>query len=508
MNKTQYKLAGQPEYARPLQEVMVLFHLEPAGTLFCDRDHFSHLTSNQVGVQVEERLEENLLHIETKIWYYDNEGQLLFAQIAQQADINDSREKVAHRLIRLNVWELMQGITGYYPGPWGILRGVRPVKLVHRMLDEGIDTASIPSTITNRYGVASSKARLITNIAIKQRPFLALPGQMNKLVSVYIAIPFCPTRCIYCSFPGYRLPRDRVQIESFLKTLYADMVDAREAIERHGLIVQNIYVGGGTPTSLCEEDFSWLIETISDLFTCPETKEFTVEAGRPDSLNAGKISIINQLGVSRVSVNPQTMQPDTLRHIGRMHTVQDILDVFYQFRKNRLLSINMDIIAGLPGEKEQDMIDTMEKIASLAPDNLTVHTLALKRGAELRRASGVFDLPGEEITRAMVEIAADYAAQMKLEPYYLYRQKYMTGNLENVGYALPGQECFYNIQIMEERQTIIGIGLASTTKAVNLHTLCLQSCYNPKDLKRYMSHLPIYLTTRNRLLEELYGTRR
>ncbi|WP_333595814.1 coproporphyrinogen dehydrogenase HemZ, partial [Anaerospora hongkongensis] len=310
---------------------------------------------------------------------------------------------------------------------------------------------------------------------------------------------------LYCSLPGFTLPAKQSQVDAFLQALDTDMTNAAASIQKHGLTVMSVYVGGGTPTSFSEADFARLLTSIKQTFINEHTKEFTVEAGRPDSISAGKIAAMRSAGVNRVSVNPQTMQQKTLDRIGRNHTVDDIVTVFHQFRQANIGIINMDVIAGLPGETEQDMIDTMEKIASLEPDNLTIHTLALKKGSRLKTSLSEHSLPNETVTGRMVEIAAAYARQLGMQPYYLYRQKYMTGNLENVGYSFPGKECLYNMQIMEERQTVIGVGPAAGTKAVNCRTFDLRKCYNAKDVTAYMNNLPIYLGDRQLLLDNLFA---
>jgi oxygen-independent coproporphyrinogen-3 oxidase len=347
---------------------------------------------------------------------------------------------------------------------------------------------------------------LLTDIAVRQRPFLARPqSQLNKLVSVYIGIPFCPSRCLYCSFPAYVLPKDRQSVVAFIEALHVDMKDAAAEIALHGLSVQNVYIGGGTPTSLDEGDFLTLLETVRQLFVGEETVEFTVEAGRPDSINRAKIAAMEQSGVTRISVNPQSMQEKTLKLIGRMHSVQDIINIFGEIRQTGQFIVNMDLIAGLPGETEMDFQDTLEQIRRLQPDNLTVHTLAMKKGSRLSLSPSLYVLPDRQQTVGMLRRAADFAYSMNMQPYYLYRQKHMTGNLENIGYAMPGRECLYNIQVMEERQTIIGIGLTATTKAVDTRTMHLERCYNPKDLATYIRDIGKYCKLRRGLLSKLFA---
>lgn len=425
---------------------------------------------------------------------------------------NEDAAGLVKRLVRLAVVGLMRELTGDNPVPWGILRGVRPTKLVHRYLDQGLTYPEVTARLVQDYAVQPAKAELLTGIAIHQRPVISNPDNRRRLknVSIYVGIPYCPSRCLYCSFPAFVLPAQRAPLAAFLQAITRDIQSTIDLVQRFNLSVESIYIGGGTPTSLEAADLAALLALVKDGFYGLHTSEFIVEAGRPDSLNEEKIAVLRQYGVNRVSINPQTMQDKTLKQIGRQHTVQDIIDVFAKIRQAGIPVINMDLIAGLPGEAAADLADTMQQIARLGPENITVHTLALKRGSQLMEAvhAGVLarhKLPDEKTTQAMLAIAADYIARLGMHPYYLYRQKYMTGNLENVGYAKPNTDCLYNIQIMEERQTIIGIGPAAGTKAVSPAPWRLQSSYNAKDVPTYIRNLDMYLNTRNTLLARLYS---
>lgn len=406
------------------------------------------------------------------------------------------------RLVRLSLLALLTRLTGRDPGPWGILRGVRPTKIVHRLLDAGLSGDEAAARLAADYAVDGAKARLAVEIAVRQRPFLPAPG--SRLVSVYVGVPYCPTRCLYCSFPAHVLPADPARVAAFFAALAADVAAAAALMRRHGLAAEAVYVGGGTPTSLGEDDFTRLLGLVGEAFVGGDTREFTVEAGRPDCTTAAKVAAMAAAGVTRVSVNPQTMAEKTLKLIGRNHSVRDIIEMFRKIRSYGIPVINMDVIAGLPGETAADMAATMAEIAALAPDNLTVHTLAVKRGSRLAAGEGGTAPPDAAETAAMVAVAAEAARAMGLAPYYLYRQKYMTGNLENVGYARPGTEGVYNIQIMEERQTVIGVGPAAGTKAVAAD-FSLTSCYNPKDVATYISSIENYAGRRDKLVAALFA---
>lgn len=489
----EYQFTGDQQYSRDVQDVMALFMVGPA------------TETGRIG-RFSVTVECSAYQVVTQIEFQNEYGKTLTkTEHSNIQAAGNGTQPTVKQSIRLSLLKIMKEFTSYDPGPWGILRGVRPTKLAHRMLDQEQPVERIIHTFGHHYGVRADKAQLVTNIAVRQRPLLAQLAGTGRNIGVYIGIPFCPTRCLYCSFPGFTLPAKQSQVDDFLQALDTDMTNAAASIQKHGLTVMSVYVGGGTPTSFSEADFAQLLTSIKQTFINEHTKEFTVEAGRPDSISAGKIAAMRSAGVNRVSVNPQTMQQKTLDRIGRNHTVDDIVTVFHQFRQANIGIINMDVIAGLPGETEQDMIDTMEKIASLEPDNLTIHTLALKKGSRLKTSLSEHSLPNETVTGRMVETAAAYARQLGMQPYYLYRQKYMTGNLENVGYSFPGKECLYNMQIMEERQTVIGVGPAAGTKAVNCRTFDLRKCYNAKDVTAYMNNLPIYLGDRQLLLDNLFA---
>ena len=503
-----------------IRDTMAQFNVNAAG-IWQEETPLSQLRTESLLVKCAVKTEEGSIEVKITICFYNSQSvlnQLTESEcrpIPQENMKNKEVEDLTgliRRLVRLTLLKLMGHITGHNPGPWGILRGVRPTKIVHKLLDQGFSRPEITARLIKEYAATPMKAELVTDIAVYQRPFIATPDKpvAGKKVSIYVGIPFCPSRCLYCSFPAYVLPERREQLDAFLRAITKDIKSAASLLAKFNLSVENIYVGGGTPTSLAATDLSNLLALIQQGFCGPQTREFTVEAGRPDSINDEKIDVLRHYGINRVSINPQTMQDKTLKEIGRRHTVQDIIDVFAKIRHAGIPVVNMDVIAGLPGENQADMENTMRQIALLNPENITVHTLALKRGSILKESlnSGVMTvqaLPNEEITQAMLRTAAAYTASMNMHPYYLYRQKYMTGNLENVGYAKPNTDCLYNIQIMEARQTIIGIGPAAGTKAVNPSNWRLQSSYNAKDVVSYIRNLDIYLSERHTLLSRLYG---
>ncbi|MDD4599791.1 Oxygen-independent coproporphyrinogen-III oxidase-like protein HemZ [bioreactor metagenome] len=494
--------------AKAINDVMVLFGITE-NKINCRQEDGASTWLPADTVLVKSKIDsQEPIQVNTEFIYRLDDGSMkCLKQVNHVTSECEPPVSAYKRLTKLNTLAAMCQITGQDPGPWGILHGVRPTKLVHRLLDQGLSQNDSKAMISNQYAVAGTKAKLVTDIAIRQRLFFALNRSAPKAVSIYVGIPFCPSRCLYCSFPAYVLPNDD-RIDVFLTALRKDIEAACNLIRRYNLTVENIYIGGGTPTSLSNKHFKGLLSSVSDHFITSSTREFTVEAGRPDSINEEKIDTMRAYNVSRVSINPQSMQQKTLNLIGRNHTVEDIINTFGKIRQSGIPLINMDVIAGLPGEDVQDVADTMAQIKALNPDNLTVHTLAVKKGSILKTEIAHYlkptSLQGENIQH-MLDIAEQYACQMNMHPYYLYRQKYMMGNLENVGYAKAGAECRYNVQIMEERQTIIGIGPAAATKAVNVSNWRLKSCYNAKDLLSYIHNVDVYTGRRDQLLAALFA---
>lgn len=338
---------------------------------------------------------------------------------------------------------------------------------------------------------------------MRQLPFLAQSAE--RTVSIYVGIPFCLSRCLYCSFPSNLLP-GREKLRTFMDVLARDLSAAAEDVRTLGLTVESIYIGGGTPTSLPNDFFAEMLKMVYNAFYGLSVAEFTVEAGRPDSMSAEKIACMKSHAVTRVSVNPQSMRGETLVRIGRHHTPEDIVRMVREIRAAFDVHINMDVILGLPGETAEDVRATMAAVTALAPDDITLHALALKRGSNLRLRMETehIELPSDAETMRMSETAVRAVEEAGYRPYYLYRQGYMSGDLENVGYARPGAESIYNIQIMEERQTIVGIGGAAATKVLGIRTGRMHSVFNAKDLVTYLRDIDIYIEKRRALLRTEY----
>ncbi|MBP3647370.1 MAG: coproporphyrinogen dehydrogenase HemZ [Clostridia bacterium] len=367
------------------------------------------------------------------------------------------RKRVMKRLCKLTLYQLLKRLTGHRP-PWGSLTGIRPTRLMYSAVEKGMTLEEAQEHIESTYDVSHEKSELLRRIVIEQQK---LPEPSVNEADVYISIPFCRTRCAYCSFPGEAVGKGKM-IPPYLDALLWEMREGAKLFEKSGLRLRALYVGGGTPSALNEEQFEALMQETMRLF--PGAREYTVEAGRPDTITRGKLETLKKLGVGRISINPQTMNDETLRVIGRDHTAQQAVEAFHLAREMGFDDINMDVIAGLPGETEAHFRHTMDVIRELRPDSLTVHTLAIKRSSRLNLEKT--PLPDARVAAEMVRMGQETADALGLEPYYLYRQKYMAGQQQNVGYARPGKACLYNIDIMEETTSILAMGAGAISKRV------------------------------------------
>ena len=374
----------------------------------------------------------------------------------------DAQEK--KKIVTKMVYRFLSEKTGQEMA-WGMLTGVRPTKLAMHQMENGMNEAQAKAFLQEVYCVSEKKARLAVDIACREKALLSKLDYLNGF-SLYVGIPFCPSICSYCSFSSSPIDVWSPRMDDYLNALCIELHHI--AKETEGKTLNTIYIGGGTPTTLTARQLEKLLNVVDELFLNEERGaellEYTVEAGRPDSITKEKLEVICRHPVTRISVNPQTMQQKTLDLVGRKHTVQAVKDIFHLARELGFDNINMDLIAGLPGENAEDMRDTLRQIEELSPDSLTVHSLAIKRAARMAQEQPVRDLH-TEITE-MVEDAAKTAEKLGLVPYYLYRQKNIAGNFENVGYAKADKAGIYNILIMEEKQTIYAAGAGATTKIV------------------------------------------
>ena len=347
--------------------------------------------------------------------------------------------------------------------PWGDLTGIRPTKIPMGLLYKGWKNVDIAKHMRDTYFTGNKKTALAIAVANQEKYLLDELDPANGY-SLYIGIPFCPSICLYCSFGSHPLEKHKKWVKPYLQALYKELKYIAKAME--GRRLTTIYIGGGTPTSLDEEDLGELLEVISENFPFDGLKEFTCEAGRPDTITEGKLLAMLANGVNRISINPQTMNQKTLDLIGRRHTVEQTIEAFHMAREAGFTNINMDLIAGLPGEGQKEVGITLEKIEELSPDSLTVHSLALKRSSGLNYLKDKYADISFNNSDVIMDMVERTAGRLGMRPYYLYRQKNIAGNLENVGYAR--NDCFglYNILIMEEMQTIMAAGSGAISKFV------------------------------------------
>jgi len=381
---------------------------------------------------------------------------------------------------------------------WGALAGVRPTKLSTRHLLEGGTSESAQKLLQEVYYVTAPRAKLAADCSLSTVETAGLLDRND--ISLYVGIPFCPTRCSYCSFVSRTVGKRTELIEPYLQALLKEVSATGKLLESSGKKVRTLYIGGGTPTTLTVAQMQLLLETIRDSFDLSRCLEFTVEGGRPDTLDFEKLDTIRRGGADRMSINPQSMVDSVLRACGRPHTAQDVLQAYQWAQEADFRSINMDLIAGLPADSFDGFRHSLDTVAALRPTNITVHTLALKKGADLFERRQQLSSP-QEVTR-MVEYANEILRSQGYKPYYLYRQKYMSGSFENVGWTLPGQDCLYNICMMEELHTIVSLGGGGMNK-VNLPDGTLQRFHNPKFPEQYIEMIDSVLEDKRKLFDLL-----
>jgi oxygen-independent coproporphyrinogen-3 oxidase len=399
-------------------------------------------------------------------------------------------------IFKRRLYDKLSGMTGRTL-PWGTLTGIRPVRIVSDLLKAGYSPEEAAAIFSCEYYVSPEKTALSVDIAMRERTALA-GMNLNSGYSLYVGIPFCPTRCLYCSFTSYPAGAWQGRMEDYLDCLFREI---EWTAGRFSSPPDTVYIGGGTPTALPPALLDRLLDRLCSSFDLGRGQEFTVEAGRPDSIDAEKLDVLRKYPVNRISVNPQTMSQATLDRIGRRHTVSDTIDAYLLARDKGFDNINMDIIIGLPGEGTAEVADTLRRIEELSPDSLTVHAVAVKRASRLKmEAKGKVTAGGTqaELEEMMKEASAS-AASIGLKPYYLYRQKNTAGNLENVGYAREGKLCLYNIVNMEEVQTVVALGAGTVTKAV-WQDGRIERCDNVKDIILYMGSIEGQIARKEKLL--------
>ena len=387
---------------------------------------------------------------------------------------NDLKRNIYENLLNLGNADL----------PWGTLTGIRPTKIVMEMLENNMPLEDIKKHLKDIYLVGDKRIKLCIDTAKNEFNILKKVDYKNGY-SLYIGIPFCPTRCLYCSFTSYSITQWKKDTDTYIEALCKELIAVSKMYADKKL--QTIYMGGGTPTSLEGYQLSKILNVVKNNFDLSNILELTVEAGRPDSITREKLEALKAAGVDRISINPQTMQQKTLDLIGRQHTIKDIYESYRLARDVGFENINMDFIIGLNGETLEDVIDSFTKVKSFDPESITIHSLALKRAARLN-TENKREIMDNDLILSMINMATDTCGDLGLQPYYLYRQKNMAGNLENIGFSKPGKECLYNILIMEEKQTIIACGAGTSSKIV-FGDGRIERIENVKDPKLYIERL-------------------
>lgn len=409
------------------------------------------------------------------------------------------KNAVSH--VYLTVLQEKTGITQ----KWGILTGVRPTKLLHRKIQEGVPKDIAHQQLKEDYLISDEKISLMQQIVDRQLSVVPDLYELKNEVSIYIGIPFCPTKCAYCTFPAYAINGRQGSVNSFLGGLHYEMRKIGKWLKENGIRITTVYYGGGTPTSITAEEMDMLYEEMYTSF--PDVKnirEITVEAGRPDTITPEKLDVLKKWKINRISINPQSYIQETLKAIGRHHTVEETVEKYHLARSMGMNNINMDLIIGLPGEGVKEFSHTLNETEKLMPESLTVHTLSFKRASEMTKNKEKYKVADRTEVERMMYMAEQWTKNHGYVPYYLYRQKNILGNLENVGYSLPGQESIYNIMIMEEQQTIIGLGCGASSKFVHPITGQITHFANPKDPKSYNESYEKYTEEKLKILTELF----
>lgn len=383
--------------------------------------------------------------------------------------------------------------------PWGTLSGIRPIKIPVALIESGKSNVETAQYLRETYLLNDKKTALSVSIA-NQELHILKDIDYKAGYSIYIGIPFCPSICLYCSFSSYPLGIWADKVDLYLEALFKEIEFVAE--EMADKKIDTIYIGGGTPTTLLPEQMERLLLKLEERLDLSHLKEFTVESGRPDSITEEKLEVLKKHNITRISINPQTMKQETLDIIGRCHSVEQIKEAFFLARKMGFDNINMDIIVGLPGEEVRDVNYTMEELKKLDPDSITVHSLAVKRAARLNIYKDEYKEMSFVNSQEIMDMVADYTKELNMNAYYLYRQKNMTGNFENVGYAKENQAGIYNILIMEEKQTIMAIGAGAATKLV--YDGGSTRVENVKDINNYISRIDEMIDRKRKALGLLH----
>ena len=404
------------------------------------------------------------------------------AEISSRLPVNTLDKKNIKNSIKMTILKCLEEFTGIAI-PWGILVGIRPTKIIHDYFNRGFAEEHIINCLRNDYSLSIEKCNLAIEVAKNESRFLS---NDKSSVSVYIGIPFCPTRCVYCSFTSNPIGKNQDLVNPYLNSLIKEINSVFGYLKSNNYNIDTLYIGGGTPTSINSNSLDMLLSSIASNVSIKDLREVTIEAGRPDSIDLDKLSLIKDFGCSRISINPQSMNDETLKRMGRNHTSSDVIAKYNMARELGFDNINMDIIIGLPGEGEGEIVRTMDSLEKLSPDSITIHTMSIKRASILNEMEYKVK---NSTANLMYDIASSRVRKMNMYPYYMYRQKNMVVPLENVGYCRSGKESIYNIQMIAENISIVSFGADAITKIVFNEENRIERAANVKDVREYINRI-------------------
>ncbi|MCD7796557.1 MAG: coproporphyrinogen dehydrogenase HemZ [Clostridiales bacterium] len=417
--------------------------------------------------------------------------------IEKSVSVKDTDNK--SDILCLLLYSVLSSLTGFYP-PWGILYGVRPARLMHS-LSAKIGESSAERKFINDYSVQEKKTKLTLDVMYSENDIIALSRENS--FSLYVSIPFCPTRCSYCSFVSHSIEKTHKLLEPYVELLCTELKRIGEIAKSFSLRLETIYFGGGTPTVLSPKQLSVIFSEIEKDFDLSHLREYTVEAGRPDTVTAEKLDALKSFGIGRISINPQTFNDKVLEAIGRKHTSQMTLDAFFLARSHGFDNINMDLIAGLPLDALPSFKNSVDTAVSLSAESVTVHTLAMKSASYLVTQENPFDFSDRLITSDMVDYSNEKLREHQYHPYYMYRQSKSRGNLENVGWSKPGRDCLYNVFMMDETHSVFAAGAGAVTRLKNQQTSHIERIYNYKYPYEYIKDFDEILKRKQGIIDFL-----
>lgn len=433
----------------------------------------------------------------------------LFGKTTERNDniigIASEQTELCERRLALMLFDCFVSVTGYR-SPWGILTGVRPAKLIGKLISSDSEEGAV-SYFENELLVSEKKTKLCLKCYKKEERIIS--ESTDDSFSLYISVPFCPSRCTYCSFVSHSVEQAKKLIPKYVELLCKELEYTADIVKRVGLSLKTVYIGGGTPTTLSAEQLTTVMDTVKRNFDLSTLSEYTVEAGRPDTVTEEKLVAIKNGGATRISINPQTMNDDVLSAIGRRHTVEETVEAFKLARKCGFNNINTDLIAGLDGDTYESFRNSVDRLIALSPENVTVHSLSMKRSSKLNGLGRFFDVNKGYDAEKMVDYAYEKLSESGIEPYYMYRQSKTIGNLENVGYAKSGFEGKYNVYIMDETHTILACGASAVTKLREPGGPLIERIFNYKYPYEYISQFDTVIQRKDGILDfySKYGKR-